>query len=87
MLVCALCPWRPEEGTGYPELELQKDGCEPSCGSEELTLGPLQEQVLLATAPSLQPNSSALWFFYYHRVVIFIHGKVLTLRGWDVAQA
>lgn len=38
-------------------LERQKDGCEPTCGCWEPTLGHLQEQqVLLATKPSFQPQ-------------------------------
>lgn len=41
-------------------LGLKLKSCEPLCGSEELTLGPLQRQyMLLATLqPSLQPHFS-----------------------------
>ena len=47
------CPWRPVEGIRSPGQKLQMDAS--CCGFWELNLGPLEEQVLITTEPSLQP--------------------------------
>jgi hypothetical protein len=56
MAVCHMhaVPCRPEELVGSPGTGVM-DGCVLSHGCWEMTLGLLQEQVLLSTAPSLRP--------------------------------
>lgn len=36
--MCALCPWRLEEGIEFPEIKVN-DGCEPPYGSWEMNPG------------------------------------------------
>lgn len=41
--VCVWCPWRSEEGTGFPGTGVEDD-CGPHVGARKLNLGPLPEQ-------------------------------------------
>ena len=47
-----LCPKQPREGSRSPETGTT-NGCEPPCGFWELKPGPLEEQPVLITEPSL----------------------------------
>jgi hypothetical protein len=51
--MCVHFPQRPGEGVGSPGTGGTDRGEQP-CGSWDLNLGPLQEQVPLTTEPSLQ---------------------------------
>lgn len=52
--LCALCPWRTEEGTRSPGNGV-KQGCEQPCGCWESNLyHPEEQPALLVTEPSSQ---------------------------------
>lgn len=54
------CLQRSEEGFGFPGPGVMV-GCKLPCGYGKLSLGPLQEQVLLSRGPSLQQPPSFFW--------------------------
>jgi hypothetical protein len=50
--MCACCPLKMKEGITYPGTRIA-DGCEMLCVSWELSLGPLEEQLVLLITESL----------------------------------
>lgn len=53
-LMHAWCPQKSKENTRYPDLGVM-GSCKLPCGGWESTPGPLQEQVLHTTEPSISP--------------------------------
>lgn len=64
-------PAKPEEGIRSLGTKV-KHGCEPQCGYWESNLGLQEQEVLLTTIPSLQPQNSLL--LCPKTVIYTIHG-------------